>query len=95
MTQEHIVRCWLKADCLPAGATAHLRARHADHHQPNTPTMATDVQSMTVALMRLSLHSALLPSARSTEVSKVVTGWLNAERDVHVIEDTVHVALKG
>jgi len=22
MTQEHIVRCWLKADCLPAGAAA-------------------------------------------------------------------------
>jgi len=51
-TQEHIVRCWIKADCLPAGAAAQLRARNADYPQPDTPAMDADVQSMTGALMR-------------------------------------------
>jgi len=95
MTQEHIVRCWIKADCLPAGASAQLRARHADYPQPDTPAMAADVQSMTGALMRSSLHATLFPSAQSTEVAAGVAGWLNAERHVHAIEDTSDLDVSG
>jgi len=45
--------------------------------------------------MRSSLHATLFPSAQSTEVAEGVAGWLNAERDVHAIEDTVDLALSG
>jgi len=57
--------------------------------------MAADVQSMTGALMRSSLHATLFPSAQSTEVAEAVAGWLNAERGVHAIEDTVDLALSS
>jgi len=87
------VRSWLRADCLPAGAAAQLRARHADYHQPETPAMAADVQSMTGALMRSSLHATLFLSAQSTEVAEGVAGWLNVERDVHALEDTLDLSL--
>ena len=93
ITAESIVRCWLKADCLPASSAAPLRAQHADYHNATTPPVAAIVDEITTLLRGTTLGSRLFPGTAVSGLPQGVLGWLCAETDPHVVEDTVDLAL--
>jgi len=87
------VRCWLKTDRLKASSAAPLRAKKADYHNATTPPVAAIVEEITTLLRGTTLGSRLFPGTAVSGLPQGALGWLCAETDSHVMEDTVDLVL--
>jgi len=91
--RDHIVRCWLKADCLPTGAVARLRLQLGDIQMVAEPAHM-DMSHLVAMMAHTSLeHEFDGPSGKEQVLA--VRRCLTAETDVEAIDQTVHMVLTG
>lgn len=68
---------------------APLRAQYADYRNPATAPVAAAVEYITTLRTGTTLECKLFPGTAATDVPQGVLGWLSAETDPYVVEDTV------
>jgi len=90
---DQIVRCWLKADCLPTEAVARLRLQLGDIQLVAEPAHM-DVSHLVAMLANTSLEHEF-DGLSGQEQVLAVRRWLTAETDVEAIDQTVHMVLTG
>jgi len=90
---DQIVRCWLKADCLPTEAVARLRLQLGDIQIVAVPAHM-DVSHLVAMMANTSLEHEF-DGLSGQEQVLAVRRWLTAEIDVEAIDQTVHIVLTG
>jgi len=88
---DQIMRCWLKADCLPTEAVARLRLQLGDIQVVAEPA-DMDVSHLVAMTANTSLEHEF-DGLSGQEQVLAVRRWLTAETDVEAIEQTVHMVL--
>jgi len=89
---DQIVRCWLKADCLPTEAGALLRLQLGDI-QVVAELAHMDVSHLVAMMANTSLEHEFDGLSGQEQVVLAVRRWLTAESDVEAIDQTVHMVL--
>ena len=90
---DQIVRCWLKADCLPTEAVARQRLQLGDIQVVAEPAHM-DVSHLVAMIANTSLQHEF-DGLSGQEQVLAVRRWLKAETDVEAIDQTVHMVLTG
>jgi len=90
---DQIVRCWLKADCLPTEAVARLRLQLGDIQGVTEPAHM-DVSHLVAMMADTSLEHEF-DGLSGQEQVLAVRRWLTAETDVEAIDQTVHMVMAG
>jgi len=93
MPPEQIVRCWLKADCLPTEANAELRRQLGDI-LPVADSEHMDVSSL-VAMMANTTLEHEFEGVSGPDQAQAMRRWPVAETDVEAIDQTVDMVLAG
>jgi len=91
--RDQIVRCWLKADCLPTEADARLRLQLGVIQVVAEPAHM-DVSHLVAMIANTSLEHEF-DGLRGQEQVLAVRRWLTAETDVEAIDQTVLMVLTG
>lgn len=94
-TAESIVRCWIKAKCLPAPMEAAITSMYADYHRTDTPQVSNQSEEITHMLRQATLTDGLFPDSSTGDVESGVSAWLNAEADAEILSDTIDMVLEG
>jgi len=90
---DQIVRCWLKADCLPSEAVARLRLQLGDIQVAAEPAHM-DVSHLVAMMANTSLEHEFDRLSGQEQVL-AVRRWLTAETAVEAIDQTFHMVLTG
>ena len=90
---DQIVRCWLKADCLPTEAVAHLRLQLGDIQVVAEPAHM-DVFHFVAMMANTSLEHEF-DGLSGQEQVLAVRCWLTVETDVEANDQTDHMVLTG